>query len=289
MSTFDLKTLPQEQLVAFYGLPFAAALVDGEVDKDEMITIFETLDLSLLNEDFRKEVQQFLVVPPNIESCLEKLSMGSLELRCAVVVSVVEVILADDIIVSEEQNLLNYVCERLRVNHSKKNAIINFVKEGRRIIREGLDDNAAEKILKNAASGLAAVGVPIAAVYFSGTVVGLSAAGITSGLAALGLGLGMIPGIGVAIVIGVGVYLGLKKLLGDRKKEKEEEIKAAKERRLQLVIKNLQETINAIIERVKNLEEKAQQSDANEKAIQLLKERLTTLQRALQKRKALGI
>jgi cell shape-determining protein MreC len=99
----------------------------------------------------------------------------------------------------------------------------------------------------------------------------------------------MIPGIGVAIVIGVGVYLGLKKLLGDRKKEKEEEIKAAKERRLQLVIKNLQETINAIIERVKNLEEKAQQSDANEKAIQLLKERLTTLQRALQKRKALGI
>jgi hypothetical protein len=288
MSTFDINNIPPDQLVAFYGLSFAAAIVDGEIEKDEMLIIYETLDLSPLSEEYRKKVHEFIINPPDIESCLEKLSNGSDELRFAVVVSVVEVVLADDIIVPEEQDLLDKVCEQLKVQNSQRDAIIHFVKESRRIQREGLDDNTAEKVLKNAISGLGAVGVPITAVYFSGTVIGLSAAGITSGLAALGLGAGMIPGVGVAILVGVGVFLGLKSLMGDSKEEKEAQIKAEKERKAQLVIKNLQETINAIIEKIKNLEQKAHQSDANEQAIQILRDRLTTLQRALQKRKAIA-
>lgn len=63
------------------------------------------------------------------------------------------------------------------------------------------------------------VGVPVAAVYLSGSVTGLSAAGVTSGLAALGLGgvLGlsaMVSGIGVAIVGGVGAYKAVQWVMG---------------------------------------------------------------------------
>jgi len=67
------------------------------------------------------------------------------------------------------------------------------------------------------AASLGSAGIPIAAVAVLG-VPGLSAAGITSGLAALGLGLGMASGIGVAVAIGVGSFFGIrwlyKKLVG---------------------------------------------------------------------------
>ena len=69
------------------------------------------------------------------------------------------------------------------------------------------------------AAQAASVGVPVAAVYLSGSVTGLSAAGIASGLATLGLGglLGlsaMVSGIGVAIVAGGAAYKGVRWVLG---------------------------------------------------------------------------
>jgi peptidoglycan hydrolase CwlO-like protein len=116
-------------------------------------------------------------------------------------------------------------------------------------------------------------------------VMGLSAAGVTSGLAALGLGLGMVPGIGIAIVIGTGIFIGMKYLFGDSKKEKERKLSAENERKAQLVIKNLQDTINELLKRISSLEPKAAESEANQKAIQVLRERLNSLKRILEQRK----
>ena len=80
--------------------------------------------------------------------------------------------------------------------------------------KAGASDSASAKDLKklggDVAAGLASAGVPVAAVAVSGSVFGLSAAGITSGLAALGMGLGMTTGIGVAAAIGVGSYFGVR-------------------------------------------------------------------------------
>jgi len=286
-NNFDLKAIPQDQLVAFYGLLFAAAAADNHVAKEELQAIYENIDIEHLNNENKLIVQNYLITPPTIEDCITKLSNAQNELRFAVVVGVCEVILADDVIEPEEEEFLNNICYRLNVNNEQKEAILNFVKECRRIIRDGIPDNKAEKILKSAGAGLSAVGVPIAAVYFSGSVVGLSAAGITSGLAALGLGLGMVPGIGVAILIGTGVFLGMKRILGDRKKKKEEELRLQKERKAQLVIKNLQEAINNLTDRISELESKANMAEANEEAIKILNERLLSLKRILKQRKAL--
>ena len=68
-----------------------------------------------------------------------------------------------------------------------------------------------ETHLKEIVAVATAASVPITAIFFSGSVVGLSAAGITSGLAALGLGgiLGlsaMVTGIGTVVVLGVTAY-----------------------------------------------------------------------------------
>ncbi len=289
MAKFDMKTIPQDQLVAFYGLSFAASAADGHASKEEMLAIFGSLDLDALDQDNRKQVQGFVLTPPNLDSCLDQLVNARDELRYAVIVAVVETILADDIMEEEEKEFLSSVCTRLRVTEDQRKAIINFVKEARRVAREGLDNNAAEKAIKAAAAGLGAVGVPIAAVYFSGTIIGLSAAGITGGLAALGLGFGMVPGIGVAIVLGTAVFLGTKWLLGDSRKVKEEKLRAEQERKAQLVIKNLQDAITQIINRIESLEANAAESQANREAIAILTERLTSLKQVLRQREARAV
>lgn len=288
MDSLDLKNIPQEQLVAFYGLAFAGANADKSLEKEELMAIFEVLDLESLDEANKKKVFGYIINPPSVESCFDVLKNVDGNLKYAAVVSVVEVLLADDFINQEEMECLDDICGKLNVNMEQKDAIIAFVKEGRRVIREGLDGNAAEVAIKNASAGLAAVGVPIAAVYFSGTVIGLSAAGITSGLAALGLGLGMIPGIGVCILVGTGLFLALKAIFGNSRENKLEIIKENRERKIQLVIKNLQNAINTIIDRIKDLESKASTAEANKDAIYQLKDRLTLLQKALNTKRALA-
>jgi hypothetical protein len=281
MKQFELKSVPQEELVSFYGLLFSAGISDKKIDKEDIISIYELIDMDLLDDQHKEIVRNFILNPPDTDVFLKTLSNGSDELKFSVLVGVVEVALADDVIVREELLFLKRVAKKLNITKDQLNAIINFVSEGKRIQREGLDNNDAEIALKSAVSGLTAVGVPIAAIYFSGTIIGLSAAGITSGLAALGLGLGMVPGIGVAILIGTGIFVGLKAVFGDSKKKKEKFLRSEKERKSQLVIKNLQEAITKIINKIEELEPKAQLSEANESAIKVLKDRLLKLKKVV--------
>lgn len=66
-----------------------------------------------------------------------------------------------------------------------------------------------KKLGEDALASLAATGIPVGAVAVSGSVTGISAAGITSGLATLGAG-SMIGGIAVVAGIGVVSFLGVK-------------------------------------------------------------------------------
>jgi hypothetical protein len=71
-----------------------------------------------------------------------------------------------------------------------------------------------KQVIKDNASKLAGVGVPIGAIAASGSVFGLSAAGITSGLAALGalVGGGMLVGAVIVVpAIALGAAYGVKK------------------------------------------------------------------------------
>src|SRR5690606_32320002 len=120
-----------------------------------------------------------------------------------------------------------------------------------------------------------------------------SAAGLTSGLAALGmggvLGLGaMVTGIGVVALLGAGLFYGVRKLTdadGARAKERHQR---ERERKAQLVIKNLQEAIAHVIERAARLEAHADESVANRKALDELRARLAALQRLLRQREAVA-
>lgn len=66
-------------------------------------------------------------------------------------------------------------------------------------------------VAKNVVAGGAAVGTPIMLISLLGKVSGLSASGITSGLAALGFG-SMLFGLVMVVVVGGAVYFGVHKL-----------------------------------------------------------------------------
>jgi hypothetical protein len=102
------------------------------------------------------------------------------------------------------------LASQLKVNDEQISAMRQYVDAVLQAKAVGASDGNLKKLGGEVAASLASVGVPVGAVAVSGSVFGLSAAGITSGLAALGMGLGMVPGIGVAVGIGVGAYFAVK-------------------------------------------------------------------------------
>jgi len=112
-----------------------------------------------------------------------------------------------------------------------------------KLLKEDLDDNAIKKNATELAAKAAAAGAPLAAVYISGSVIGMSAAGITSGLATLGMSMGMTGGLAVIGIIGVLSYKGVKHLTGANELDKYK----TRELMLHDVIKQTQKTISLII------------------------------------------
>lgn len=139
--------------------------------------------------------------------------------------------------------------ELLKVTEEEIDLAVAAIRNDHDMLKEELTDDQVISALKLLSAKAAAVGTPLTAVYLSGSVVGMSAAGLTSGLATLGMGgvLGlssMATGIGVAVLIGVGAYTGVRKFTGAN------ELTRSKRRELMLneVIKQTQSTISLLIQ-----------------------------------------
>lgn len=137
----------------------------------------------------------------------------------------------------------------LKVTDEEVELTVMAIQNDHNMLKDDFTDDQIVSALKALTAKAAAVGTPLAAVYLSGSVVGMSAAGLTSGLATLGMGgmLGlssMASGIGVAVLLGVGAYAGVRKLTGAN------ELNRSKRRELMLneVIKQTQTTISLLIQ-----------------------------------------
>jgi len=147
--------------------------------------------------------------------------------------------------------------QQLQVSDEEIELAVMAIKNDYDMLRDDLTDDQIVSALKLLSAKAAAVGTPLAAVYLSGSVVGMSAAGLTSGLASLGMGgllgmSGMVTGIGVAVLIGVGAYAGVRKLTGA------DELSRSKRRELMLneVIKQTQLTISLVMKDINFITEK---------------------------------
>ncbi|MDQ7060403.1 MAG: hypothetical protein Q9M43_04485 [Sulfurimonas sp.] len=132
------------------------------------------------------------------------------------------------------------------------NLAYETVENDYKLLTEDLDDDAIKKNAKKLASTAAAAGAPLAAVYISGSVIGMSAAGMTSGLATLGMGMGMTGGLAVIGIIGVLSYKGVQHITGANELDKYK----TRELMLHDVIKQTQKTISLIIDDVNYIVQK---------------------------------
>lgn len=265
-------TFNEYQLINLYGLLFKVAYVDGELDKDELRKIFEVINTGEFSEQGKLAVHKYLEKEPDIDGIIKNIKSDIKEIKYLAYLNSIEVSICNDEENSAQQELLGRLKNEFGISDEQDEEMRKFAKEAKRIASMGIDDNVANEVMKTSLAGLTSVGVPIAAVYFSGSVIGLSAAGITSGLAALGLGLGMVPGVGVAILLGTVLFTTLKKFFDVGIERQKQEARIIEERRAEQVIINLGNTINFLIEEISGLEKKAQVAEANKEAINKLQE-----------------
>lgn len=149
----------------------------------------------------------------------------------------------DDKYIKELQNMCDVSYEEIRL-------ICDSIENDYKILNGEISDSDFAKTLKDLTAKAAGVGLPLGSLYISGSVVGFSAAGITSGLSALGMGgffglSSMVTGVGALVVIGIGTYQTIKYFTADNTVSSNYRLR---EMMLCEVLKQNQKTISCIIE-----------------------------------------
>lgn len=266
----------------------AVYLDDGQIDSREYAEIMTLIAINSLTHESRMKIRMYMYNTDgmeDMETLLEKLDSlvpsGSVEaIRLSLFKDAVNIRwdalnLEENRAAAKEDRYIRELQGLLGINDDKAEFIISEIQNNKDILNKRQNDDQIKNSMKETMAKAGAVGVPMAAVYLSGSVVGVSAAGMTSGLAALGMGgiLGfssMFTGIGVAVLLGVGAYKGVRMFSGLEDLEKNKE----REMMLKEVAKNAQKTLNYLVEDINALNDQLQQAFSeqdimNEKTRQL--------------------
>ena len=231
---------------------------EEQVDVEEYTEIMSLISRIELESESRLSIRAYLIDKESIDQndiLLEKIkkSIDDVEFK------ILTQSLAKDILylfgIKEDLNhwskniFIQEIFGKLKIREEEIDVLIAAIKNDEDILKHRKNDTQIEKSIKDLSSKAVAIGLPLTAIYFSGSVVGLSAAGITSGLAAMGMGglLGfssMFTGIGALVLLGLGTYQGLKKIsgIGDLQNNKQREYM------LQAIIRNSQKSLTYLIE-----------------------------------------
>ena len=116
--TLDLSPLSEDDRLSFYGALFAMSAADRDMDESEDDLIFQSLDLGGLSGDARKRVFKLAIQPPPLERCLLAFKHADVELRRALMLNLIDVVLADGLIEPGEHVKLHEAREVLGLSRS---------------------------------------------------------------------------------------------------------------------------------------------------------------------------
>ena len=262
----QLKTIsemPDELKIAYLKIIINMTFIDDEkIDEKELAELFLLMTRLTLDKESRFSVRAYITE-------ISKANIESIENLLKIIKNNSEVSHYQSLMISLAKDLINvYFSTKDTTNRDFKfldenknlfelsddeiNLAYETVENDYKLLTEDLDDDAIKKNAKELASTAAAAGAPLAAVYISGSVIGMSAAGMTSGLATLGMGMGMTGGLAVIGIIGVLSYKGVKHLTGANELDKYK----TRELMLHDVIKQTQKTISLIIDDVNYIVQK---------------------------------
>ena len=142
-------------------------------------------------------------------------NLGNTELKYTLISDLCLFSLVDSKFTIEEYQYILGVGEVLGITREQVDAIKSLQENLDKVKDMPSNSERFKQVIKDSAANLAAVGIPIGAIAASGSVFGLGAAGLTSGLAALGalVGGGMLAGAVIVVpAIAIGTAYGVKKL-----------------------------------------------------------------------------
>ena len=217
----------ENEKIAYLSILSAICYVDKEFDdkeKRQLDVLFEQLKISdkgkskIYSSIFSLQHEDKLA---NLETIQD---LGNTELKYTLISDLCLFSLADSNFSDEEYQYILGIGEILNITQEQVDAIKSIQENLAKIKDVPPNSEKFKLLIKDSAAKLAAVGVPVGAIAASGTVFGLSAAGMTSGLAALGalVGGGMLAGAVIVVpAIAVGSAYGVKKLFDVVWKDKE--------------------------------------------------------------------
>lgn len=230
---------------------------DKKIDQKELAEIFLLMNKIKLSQEDRLSIREYIFNIANNNEDFNKLfdtikaEAASGQLKSYVISLAKDILNINYVVKKDFNDASTYLKNNFELFNLDENTIdflIETIKNDYKLLHAEIDDDAFKKTMKDTAAKAAGIGVPLGAVYLSGSVVGLSAAGMTSGLATLGMGgvLGlssMATGIGAVVLLGIGTYHAVKYFTSDKAVSKYK----MREMMLHAIIKQNQDTISQVI------------------------------------------
>ena len=218
-ASHPILNYPEEARIAYVSLLGELCYVDRQFDEQERKLLDEQMNALEISDQGKARV--YAAVYDLRDSHREAIIAGinalaDSDLRFTLIADLFIMALANNYISVEEQNYVFEIGRELGVEDEQIEAVKQVQFGLWQLRNTPSDSDSFKKLIKESAARLAGAGVPIAAVAASGSVFGLSAAGITSGLAALGalVGGGMLAGTVLVVpAIAAGSVWGVKKLV----------------------------------------------------------------------------
>ncbi len=185
----------------------------------------------LVNELFSKDIE-FSIENRVFETTKELSPNEKAIVNFSLIKDLVRLSKADDSVHEKEEEFISNVAMKIYPRKEDAFKIIQLAEESvecdKKLLKGELSEKDFEEQSQKIASSAAAIGVPIVALYFTGSLIGLGAAGIKGGLVAIGLtgilGVGaVLSGVGVAVAVGLATYKLTNMFFKSRNKKKREE------------------------------------------------------------------
>lgn len=248
----DLGSLPEAQRVAFYGAMLAIAAADGTLGQDELDLIFQNIHTDGLSDRSRNTIWEYLVDTPPLTDCLASFATSHDQVRCAVMIYLIEIALADRILAAGEDEALLEARTSLRISQKQIEAIERYICNVGLIRARPRDYHQGDTSVKyRYGLGLVAgVSLSAIALYFSSIIGGISLPEMFSRFTRPESGRAMLLGAGATILIGTAALLS-GRWLHTRYQRKRLPIARERRRRAQSAVRNLQDAVGYLTAKAK--------------------------------------